>query len=297
MTPNLDNTEATTNRRRIPVFLSLLIYITCFFLVLVSLQSIVYLLVPNSNEESLELMFLSQVAMLATVLIVTAIVWLLIDRLPLSLLGLPVRGRGKDILCGMLVAIAIYAVGFGICCATGLVVIDSISFNISALCYSFIFFILVSLSEEIMCRGYLLGRMLQSKTNRYVALLISSLIFALLHVFNPNITVLSFVNIWLAGCMLGVTYLYTRNLWFPISLHLFWNWIQGPVLGYEVSGMSLFPTMLHTSMPVKNSWNGGMFGFEGSLICTILMLIFTISVIVYFERKKQKENPQTALQS
>lgn len=288
------DTKLSTHSR-IPLLLSLLIYIICFFVVLMSLQSLLSLLVPMLNGDSVVLMFLYQAVMLASVVIVTAVVWLLIDRLPFSLLGLSMRGRGKDILGGMLVAMAIYAMGFGICCATGLVVIDSISLDIPALCYSFVFFTFVSITEEIMCRGYLLGRMLQSKTNKYFALLASSLIFALLHVFNPNITVLSFVNIWLAGCMLGVAYLYTRNLWFPISLHLFWNWIQGPVLGYEVSGVSLFPTMLHTSMPVENSWNGGMFGFEGSLICTILMLIFTVGTIVYFQRKRQKENPQVAL--
>ena len=98
----------------------------------------------------------------------------------------------------------------------------------------------------------------------------------------------------MAGCMIGVHYLYTSNLWFPISLHLFWNWIQGPILGYDVSGMKLTPTLINITLPADNVWNGGMFGFEGSVVCTILMLIFIACVIFYFQKKIKRENSQTA---
>ena len=93
------------------------------------------------------------------------------------------------------------------------------------------------------------------------------------------------INLLLAGMLLGASYLYTRNLCFPISLHLFWNWIQGPVLGYQVSGNNFLFTMLKLNMPEKNVLNGGAFGFEGSLICTVLMILFTVLIIWWGEKR------------
>ena len=146
--------------------------------------------------------------------------------------------------------------------------------------------ILVALTEEIMIRGYVLGRLLRTRLNKFLSLLISSVLFSLMHLFNPNVAFLPMLNLVLAGCLLGAAFLYTRNLWFPISLHLFWNWLQGPVLGYKVSGIELCPTMLQLQMPENTILHGGTFGFEGSIICTILMIVLTGSIIWYFERRK-----------
>ncbi len=78
------------------------------------------------------------------------------------------------------------------------------------------------------------------------------------------------LNLLLAGMLLGASYLYTKNLCFPISLHLFWNWIQGPILGYDVSGSHSESSMLTLHLPENNVLNGGAFGFEGSLIAQYL---------------------------
>ena len=71
------------------------------------------------------------------------------------------------------------------------------------------------------------------------------------------------------------SYIYTRNLCFPIALHWFWNWIQGPVLGYEVSGNKFCNGLLALRLPEANLINGGAFGFEGSILCTVLMVVGT----------------------
>ena len=85
-------------------------------------------------------------------------------------------------------------------------------------------------------------------------------------------------------CYWELPYLYTRNLWFPISLHFFWNWIQGPVLGYEVSGNRFCETLFSLRLPANNLINGGAFGFEGSLVCTVLATLFTLFIIWWFEQ-------------
>ena len=195
------------------------------------------------------------------------------DHLPVADLGLSLKGRAKDIFWGTFVALAIYAVGFGILYAIGEVEIAAVHFSAYELLLSWILMLLVALTEEIAFRGFVLGHLLAAGVNRFVALFLSSALFSLMHIFNPNFSLIAFLNILLAGILIGSTYIYTRNLWFAIALHLFWNWLQGPILGFEVSGGRLGGTLLSLELPEENIINGGTFGFEGSILCTALMII------------------------
>jgi hypothetical protein len=196
--------------------------------------------------------------------------------------------RGKDILWGFIVAATIYAVGFIVSLLAGWVSIDGFHFDPTYILLQFLLYILVAVMEESMMRGFVLGHMLDVGMNKFLALLISSFLFACLHLGNPGITNFAMVNLTLAGILLGIAYIYTRNLWFSISLHLFWNFIQGPILGYEVSGTGGRNTLINLGISDNTLMNGGDFGFEGSLPCTILMLIATGLIIYYFETHKTK---------
>ena len=207
------------------------------------------------------------------------------DHLPIADLGLSLEGRTKDIFWGTFVALAIYAVGFGILYAMGEVEIAAVHFSAYELLLSWILMLLVALTEEIAFRGFVLGHLLTAGANRFVALFLSSALFSLMHIFNPNFSLIAFLNILLAGILIGSTYIYTRNLWFPIALHLFWNWLQGPILGFEVSGGRLGGTLLSLELPEENIINGGAFGFEGSVLCTALMII-AIAIILKIQSRK-----------
>ena len=210
-------------------------------------------------------------------------------RLPLSLLGLSLKGRWKDLLAGLGVAVLLYVVGFGLSLLTGTVEVAGVQLVPSALLGTLLLFLLVAVTEEVMLRGFVLGRMLAGGMNRFVALFLSSALFSAMHLFNPNFALLPFVNILLAGCLLGVSFLYTRNLCFPIALHWFWNWMQGPVLGYEVSGMNSSESLLTLRLTGSDLLTGGSFGFEGSLLCTVLLVVGTLAIIGYYERRGRKE--------
>lgn len=210
-------------------------------------------------------------------------------RLPLSLLGLSLKGRWKDLLAGLGVAVLLYVVGFGLSLLTGTVEIGGVQLVPSALLGTLLLFLLVAVTEEVMLRGFVLGRMLAGGMNRFVALFLSSALFSAMHLFNPNFALLPFVNILLAGCLLGASFLYTRNLCFPIALHWFWNWMQGPVLGYEVSGMNSGESLLTLRLTGSDLLTGGSFGFEGSLLCTVLLVVGTLAIIGYYERRGRKE--------
>ena len=294
-TKSATNTSLITTR--ISAFWSIIIYIVALGAFLFMLEGLVLMIIPRTDEITIELLFISQVTVLFATLIATTFILRVVDHLPFSMLGLSLKGRGMSIFNGMAVAMVMYAVGFSVSCICGFVVVEGYALDWWVLFYSFIYYLCVSISEEVMCRGYILGRMLESgKINRYVALLISSSLFALLHLFNPNVTVLSFINLIMAGYMLGLVFLFTRNLWFAISLHLFWNWIQGSVLGYDVSGTKPMPGLLQISIPENNVWSGGMFGFEGSLVCTFCMLFFIVSVTIYFNKKAKQKNSAMALE-
>lgn len=201
--------------------------------------------------------------------------------------------KGKDLLWGFIVAAAIYAVGFIVSLLAGWISVEGVHFDFTYLLLQFLLYILVALMEESMMRGFVLGHMLDVGMNKFLALLISSFLFACLHLGNPGITNFALLNLTLAGILLGVAYIYTRNLWFPIFLHLFWNFIQGPILGYEVSGTGGKNTLLKLGISDNTLMNGGDFGFEGSLPCTILMIVATGLIIYWFETKKTKYEATT----
>lgn len=239
------------------------------------------------GKEGADKMFyfvLSETLMLIGIFLSAWIVWHF-RGVSLAGLGRSLAIRKKDLLSGISLAIVLYAVGFGVSLLAGAIEIAGVVFNPSSLLISFVFFLLVAITEEFALRGFVLERMLQGGVNKFWALFLSATLFSLVHIANPNFDFLSFINILLAGILLGSSYIYTRNLCFPIALHWFWNWIQGPVLGYEVSGNKFCDGLLTLYLPEANLINGGAFGFEGSILCTVLMVAGTAVILKMFRKK------------
>lgn len=202
-----------------------------------------------------------------------------IHTFPSPGLGLTLRGRGKDLVGGFFVAVLLYSVGFGISSLAGWIQIETFQWLWEPMLTTWVLFFLVAVYEEALLRGIVLGKLLDSGMLKLAALAISSILFSALHLFNPHFSWLAFLNLFLAGIMLGASYVYTRNLWFPISLHWFWNWLQGPVLGYGVSGMKIDGSALTLRVSGPEMLSGGNFGFEGTLLCTVLMIMVTGVII------------------
>lgn len=276
--------------QRLPVWVCLLLFAGGIFVFMGVYGGLSYgvlslIMGKDVQKDGLLTYIVTEASMLLAVL-TSAIILLHFERRSFSDLGLTVKGHAKGFLYGTLMAIVLYLLGFGLSLVLGEVKVTGIQFDPEHLLGTWVFCLLVALAEEIMVRGYILGRLLHTRLNKFLSLFISAVLFALLHIFNPNVAFLPMLNLVLAGILLGVSYLYTRNLCFPIALHLFWNWIQGPVLGYQVSGMHLGASVLTLHLPEENRLNGGAFGFEGSLICTMLMLIFTILIIWWGEKRE-----------
>ena len=209
-------------------------------------------------------------------------VWLFIrfiDRKPLESIGLRIKGYEKDLKMGLALGAGLIAIGFLILFILGYLSVDGFSFPVGTLILYFLLFVVVSFHEEIMMRGYVLNNLMQSM-NRYAALSISSVIFMSIHLLNPNVNFLSVVNLFLAGIVLGIYYIHKPNLWLPIGMHLTWNFFQGPIFGFEVSGIET-KSIINQSVRGNEIITGGAFGFEGSILATILI----ITIIVYLDKK------------
>jgi hypothetical protein len=194
-----------------------------------------------------------------------------VDRRSIASLGFSTKNKGMDALIGFSLGLVLIGGGFFILWLGGFVQVEKFRFDPGILAGYFLLFVIGSLNEEIMFRGYIVTN-LRDSMSRYTALIISSVIFALAHLANANISVISALNIFLAGVLLGIYYIYRGNLWLPITLHFSWNFFQGPVFGFEVSG-SITYSMIVQNISGHPLITGEPFGFEGSLPATVLILI------------------------
>lgn len=143
-------------------------------------------------------------------------------------------------------------------------------------------FVCVGFYEELVSRGYQLTNIAEGLNSAAVgpkgaivlAWVLSSSVFAAVHLFNPNTSVLSTLNIFLAGMMLGAGYVLTGRLAIPIGLHTTWNFFQGNVFGFPVSGLDLVDaTFLSTRQTGPDLLTGGPFGPEAGLLAPAAMAV------------------------
>lgn len=136
-----------------------------------------------------------------------------------------------------------------------------------------------AISEEVLFRGYLLQTMSRAKLFWFGALA-TSVLFASGHANNPNATVFSWANTFLAGIWLAVAYWKTRTLWFPFAVHLAWNWIQGAFFGISVSGLSELASapIFKPLDTTETFFTGGVYGIEGGFACTLALIFSTIAI-------------------
>jgi hypothetical protein len=113
--------------------------------------------------------------------------------------------------------------------------------------------------------------------------LISSILFALGHLGNPHVAWNAILGLALSGAFLAYGYLRTRQLWLPIGLHIGWNFFEGSVFGFQVSGLENFPRLIVQTVHGPELFTGGAFGPEAGLVLlpglalgVILIYTFTL---------------------
>jgi membrane protease YdiL (CAAX protease family) len=188
----------------------------------------------------------------------------------------------RDIMTGVMTGFAMMAVAFFVLVYTRQVEIMGTDPDFRNSLWTLGTFLLVGVFEEVLLRGYVLNNLLVS-FNKLTALLISSGIFAVLHLGNPGIDMTGFLGLFFAGLLLGCCYLFTGNLWLPVALHFSWNFFQS-FFGFNVSGQDFYSFFI-TGFSRENIWNGGHFGFEGSVL-SLLFQALAIVIILYLLRNR-----------
>ena len=209
-----------------------------------------------------------------------------VDDEPFTNMGFQITNRLKDNTIGVFLGLIIMSLAYIILIYLGEIIYIKTQFNLESIFLSIGLFITVALAEEILFRGYILRNLMYS-FNKYAALLLSSTLFSLMHGVNPNMDWFSFLSLFLAGILLGMSYIYTKNLWFPIALHFSWNFFQ-TLFGFNISGQDLY-SLIEFKIEEKNIINGGNFGFEGSIFSIIIQVIIITAIIIHYQNKKTKD--------
>ena len=151
----------------------------------------------------------------------------------------------------------------------------------------FPFWLLQGGTEEVATRGWLLTR-IAARTNLPLAIAISSSLFGILHMGNAGVTFLSVLNIILDGVLAGLLFIYTDSIWLVVAQHGTWNYVQGNLLGFQVSGTGADASIFSFTMGDGPDWlTGGEFGAEGSIITTLVLLVSLVVVYLLGERKEK----------
>lgn len=228
-------------------------------------------------------------AVIAETFAVTLTVFLarrFLDKRSIESLGLKLNTQTLvDILAGILITLLQMGSLYLIMSGLGWITFDGFAWEFdpvglvigNALLY-FLIFIGVAWSEELLSRGYHL-QTLASGLNLFWGVVISSAVFGALHLGNPNATWLSAAGIFLAGLFFAYGYLRTGQLWLPIGMHLGWNFFEGVVFGFPVSGLDIYPLM-RIRVDGPELWTGGAFGPEAGLI--VLPSLILGSILIHF---------------
>ncbi|MYH60514.1 MAG: CPBP family intramembrane metalloprotease [Caldilineaceae bacterium SB0675_bin_29] len=225
-----------------------------------------------------------------------------LDRRPVSDLGLQFsshwwRDLGYGLFLGAFLMLLIFLVEL----ALGWVTVEellatnrSVPFALAIL-WPLTQFLAVGIYEELVSRGYHFKNLAEglsfSPLGRKRAILlawfISSAVFGLLHAFNPNATVISTVNLFLAGLFLGLPFLLTDQLAMPIGIHITWNFFQGNVFGFPVSGTSNNETtFIAVQQGGPDLWTGGAFGPEAGVLGLAAIVVGSLLIVWWVKRTR-----------
>tara|TARA_B100000123_G_scaffold257521_1_gene221568 strand:- start:965 stop:1858 length:894 start_codon:yes stop_codon:yes gene_type:complete len=284
-------------------FLRAIIFMPLWLIIMGLVQSIGVVLimmasgVDMANPDSAEALFSEMSFDSPVMLILTgfsllgsfAALWVatkFIDRKPLMSIGLSVKDKANEMLIGLGFALAFIGGLFLVLWLIGAINITGyVGFKPGVFIVSIMLF-MAAFDEELIFRGYILNNMMDSTSNRWIALAGSSLLFALLHSGNTNVwsTWVPMTELFAAGFILGISYTFTKNLWFPTFFHFGWNFFQG-LFGFEISGFNVdsWKIISHENTGnVPDIVSGGAFGIEGSVITLSCTIICTYLIFKYY---------------
>lgn len=244
-------------------------------------------------------MALSMLAFLLAILASVALAGRFLDRRPFRDFGFHFSPRwwadfgfGLVLGAGLMAFIFLFELAAGWVQVTGFFAEGGASF-LGSLAAPLVLYICVGIQEEITTRGYLLhnlaeglgGLRLSPRAALFTAYAASSILFGFLHAANPYASLVSTANLMLAGLFLGLPFLLTGDLAISIGLHMTWNFFQGNVFGFPVSGTFSGPTFLAIQQGGPLWATGGAFGPEAGALGLLAMALGSLLVVAWLRRR------------
>jgi hypothetical protein len=157
-----------------------------------------------------------------------------------------------------------------------------------------IIMLFVGFYEELVFRGYQILNMVEGFTNdmispkgaAIIAVILSSTIFGVMHAWNPNASMISTINIVIAGIVLALPFLNTGSLAIPVGLHTSWNFFQGGVFGFPVSGTVTRSSIFQVREIGPDFLTGGQFGPEAGITGLFGLILILGLYYLYFRHQR-----------
>lgn len=154
-------------------------------------------------------------------------------------------------------------------------------------------YILVGFYEELHIRGYVLTNLSEgfnfNKSNPKIAIIIAtvfiSLLFGFAHAFNPNASLISSLCLTITSLVWASAYILTGKLAIPIGIHITWNFFQGCIYGFPVSGRNLGASFISIQQKGPEIWTGGSFGPEAGLLCIVANFVGFLLIMFWVKLK------------
>ncbi len=207
--------------------------------------------------------------------------WVRIDKDSWRLIGLKDAKGWSNFWYGTALGAGMISTGYVLMLIFGVATFEAGNFVFGSFLAWLVFFLIQPFFEELLFRGYVL-RLVERYFSTWTAIIISSILFGLVHAPNDNFSILGLLSIALSGLLMGWLFVRTGSLWAPTGLHFSWNFFQGVIYGYPTSGINTYEIMANQySSP---GWlSGGDFGFEGSILAVLLL-----AGVFYWDLKKEK---------
>ncbi|WP_125705904.1 CPBP family intramembrane glutamic endopeptidase [Lacticaseibacillus daqingensis] len=149
-------------------------------------------------------------------------------------------------------------------------------------------FMIQSLFEELVCRGYVMGYWLE-QGHVLTAVLLNALLFMGLHLGNPGFNKQAALGIFLFGILMSLVRLACGSIWMGAGFHAIWNFFEGIVFGTAVSGLPNIGLIVKSSATANNPLaSGGVFGLESSTTSIVVHLIAIAAVLFIIQNSGPK---------
>lgn len=202
--------------------------------------------------------------------------------------------NSRYLIIGLIVGFLLNIISAIIALMNGDISLQFKELNFFALFFLFVAVFVQSSAEEVLCRGFIYQRLLNSTGKPYIAVFLNSLFFAIIHLLNDGMSIVAFYDILITGIFFSLIVYYFDSLWMAMGIHAMWNYTQSILLGLPNSGAS-FPYSVFVLE--RNAYQSSFaynieFGLEGTILSSMIMTICCVGLYIWEKHNRKLKSKQ-----